>query len=79
MNVTIIIPTYNRAGLLNKNLSYLARFTEVKQIVIIDDNSTDKRKQELFYLSNSNAFLIITQDCTLQELKKTMPGMKKLF
>ena len=37
--------------------------------------STDKRKQELFYLSNSNAFLIITQDCSLEELNRIIPAI----
>ena len=38
-------------------------------------NSTDNRKQELFYVSNSNAFIIITQDCSLEELRKTIPAV----
>ena len=29
---------------------------------------TDKRKQELFYVSNRNAFLIITQECASKEI-----------
>ena len=43
MNVSVIIPTFNRAKLLNKTLKNILRQTEpAKEIIVVDDHSTDE-------------------------------------
>ncbi len=41
MEVSAIIPTYNRKEMLEKNLKVLINFKEIKEVIIVDDGSTD--------------------------------------
>ncbi len=53
MNITVIIPTYNRYELLKRALlSVLAQSYKAKEIIVIDDGSTDKTSQILQDFSN---------------------------
>ena len=48
MNITVIIPTYNRYEFLQRALlSVLAQSYKAKEIIVIDDGSTDKTSQIL--------------------------------
>lgn len=39
---------------------------------------TDARGQELFYASNKNAFIIITKECTLEEIESVAKEINKM-
>jgi GT2 family glycosyltransferase len=41
MDISVIIPTYNGLSLLKKNLPHFLKVCQVKEIIIIDDGSTD--------------------------------------
>lgn len=61
MKFSIAIPTYNSSQYLNKNLNKFKRIKNLKEVVLVDDNSTNlhiqklldlKRKYEKFYAVN---------------------------
>lgn len=48
MKITVIIPTYNRVGLINRALeSVLAQTSPADEIIIVDDGSTDGTAQTI--------------------------------
>ena len=60
MNISVIIPTYNRAGLILKAIqSVQKQSSKIKEIIVIDDGSTDGTKD---ILKNENITYIYQEN-----------------
>ncbi|AZA78939.1 glycosyltransferase [Chryseobacterium sp. G0186] len=54
MNITVIIPVYNAAEFLEKAVQSAVQFEEVKEVILIEDKSTDNSLEISQRLANEN-------------------------
>ena len=40
-DITLVLPTYNRAGALRANLANMLHVGDVAEVIVVDDGSTD--------------------------------------
>ena len=60
MNLSVIIPVYNEVRTINQIINKVLNVkTQYKEIIIVDDNSTDGTKKELENYKNNNLFKIL--------------------
>ncbi|MEA3314362.1 MAG: glycosyltransferase family A protein [Campylobacterota bacterium] len=63
MNITTIIPTYNRAGFLNKTInSVLNQTIQPNEIIVVDDGSCDNTKDILEEFISKSQIIYIYQE-----------------
>jgi len=78
MKISVIIPTYNRAVLLEKTIhSVLNQTQEVNEIIIVDDGSTDNTKEMLNNLSNDKINYIFQENSGVSKARNTGIAMSK--
>tara|TARA_B100000963_G_scaffold134962_1_gene117354 strand:+ start:8793 stop:9509 length:717 start_codon:yes stop_codon:yes gene_type:complete len=60
MNLSVIIPVYNEVRTINQIINKVLNVkTQYKEIIIVDDHSTDGTKKELENYKNNNLFKIL--------------------
>ena len=60
MNLSVIIPVYNEVRTINQIINKVLNVkTQYKEIIIVDDCSTDGTKKELENYNNNNLFKIL--------------------
>ena len=60
MNLSVIIPVYNEVRTINQIINKVLNVkTQYKEIIIVDDYSTDGTKKELEKYKNNNLFKIL--------------------
>ena len=60
--LSIIVPVYNEERLINKSLPLIFDLNTNKEVIVVDDGSTDKTPELLNNLKNKYDFILVRQD-----------------
>lgn len=77
MEISAIIPTFNRAEILETNLNHLLKFKEIKEVLVIDDGSTDNTQKIVKKFSSRIPIKYIKNKKNLGSAKCWNIGIKK--
>lgn len=61
LTISVIIPVYNAAEFLEKSVSSALQFEEVKEVILVEDKSTDQSLEICERLANQNSKVILFQ------------------